>query len=170
MAELLATLTPRLQRQADTLLEQQQLQTRWHNDLPVLLLDRCWLQLQPVPVAELAQVLPPDSSAEAPELVRFRELRQQGLQHLEAQELCWQEFGRESCSEALRRFWHAQERGNHGWTFSAYLHLLERYRHLLLGEGPSPIPLLVLARSGSAEQHRLHWCWPSSSAVGHTCA
>jgi len=38
MAELLATLTPRLQRQADTLLEHQQLQTRWHNDLPVLLL------------------------------------------------------------------------------------------------------------------------------------
>jgi hypothetical protein len=170
MAELLDTLTPRLQRQADRLLDHQQLQTRWHNDLPVLLLDRCWLHLQTVPVSELAQVLPPDSSADAPELVRFRELRQQGLHHLEAQELCWQEFGRESCSEALRRFWTAQERGNHGWTLSAYLHLLERYRHLLLSEGPSPIPLLVLARSGSAEQHRLHWCWPSASSVGHTCA
>ena len=170
MAELQAPLTPRLRARADQLLMELQQESRWHGDLPVLLLDRCWLHLQDVPVRRLAQVLPPDASGEAPELALYRQLRREGLGQLEAQELCWQEFGRESCSEALRRFWHAQERGNHGWTFSAYLHLLERYRHLLLGEGPSPIPLLVLARSGSAEQHRLHWCWPSSSAIGHTCA
>lgn len=92
--------------------------------------------------------------------MRFRELRQQGLAHLEAEEICWQEYGRLDCSQALRRFWEAQERGNHGWTFSAYLHLLERYRQQLLAEGPTPIPLLVLARQGSAEHHRLQWCWP----------
>ncbi|QCH14155.1 hypothetical protein CB0101_03785 [Synechococcus sp. CB0101] len=160
MAELVSTLTPRLQRQLSELLGVQQQQNRWHGALPVLLLDRCWLQLQRVGVEDLARVLPPDSSGEAPELVRFRELRQRGVDHLDAQERCWEEFGRESCSLALRRFWEAQERGHHGWTFSAYLHLLERYRHLIEADGPSPIPLLVLARSSSLEHHQLQWCWP----------
>ena len=45
MAELLTPLTPRLQRQVDGLLKTQQQQQRWHGALPVLLLDRCWLQL-----------------------------------------------------------------------------------------------------------------------------
>ena len=170
MAEGLATFTPRLQRQADQLLDQQQRQTHWHGELPVLLLDRCWLRLQVVPVDRLAAALPPDSSAEAPELVRFRALQLQGFSRQDAQEICWEEFGREPCSEALQRFWRAQERGNHGWTFNTYLHLLERYRHHLQANGPTPLPLLVLARAGSTEQHRLHWCWPGSPAVGHTCA
>ena len=160
MAELLTPLTPRLQRQVDGLLKTQQQQHRWHGALPVLLLDRCWLQLQQVGVEDLARALPPDSTGDAPELVRFREWRQQGVEHLQAQELCWQEFGRQSCSLALRRFWQAQERGHHGWTLSAYLQLLERYRQLLEAEGPTPIPLLVLARPGSPEHLRLHWCWP----------
>ena len=160
MAELVCALTPRLQRQLDRLLTTQQQQHRWHGALPVLLLYRCWLQLQRVGVEEVARALPPDSSGDAPELVRFRELRQQGVEHLDAQERCWQEFGRTSCSLALRRFWEAQERGHHGWTLSAYLHLLERYRQLLEAEGPTPIPLLVLARGSSQEHHRLQWCWP----------
>ncbi len=160
MAELLTPLTPRLQRQVDGLLRAQQQQDRWHGALPVLLLDRCWLQLQQVGVEDLARALPPDSTGDAPELVRFREWRQQGVDPLQAQELCWQEFGRQSCSQALRRFWRAQERGHHGWTLSAYLQVLERYRQLLEAEGPTPIPLLVLARHDSPEHHRLHWCWP----------
>jgi hypothetical protein len=160
MAELLSALTPRLQHQLNELLGVQQQQSRWHGALPVLLLDRCWLQLQRVGVEDLARVLPPDSSGDAPELVRFRELRQQDVNHLQAQELCWDEFGRHSCSLALRRFWEAQERGHHGWTLSAYLHLLERYRQLIEAEGPSPVPLLVLARRGNPEHHRLQWCWP----------
>ena len=170
MAELLQTLTPRLQHQVDQLLVQQQLVERWHGQLPVLLLDRCWLRLQVVAVAELARVLPPDSSAEAPELVHFRRLQQQGVPRLEAEERCWQEFGRESCSQALRRFWRAQEQGNHGWTLGSYLHLLERYRHHLQTPGPTPLPLLVLARAGSAEPHQLQWCWPTPPAIRHTCA
>ena len=170
MAELLTPLTPRLQRQVDGLLKAQQQQNRWHGALPVLLLDRCWLQLQQVGVENLARALPPDSTGDAPELVRFREWRQQGIDHLQAQELCWQEFGRQNCSLALRRFWTAQERGHHGWTLSAYLQLLERYRQLLEADGPTPIPLLVLARQGSPEHHRLHWCWPRTPAIGHTCA
>jgi hypothetical protein len=160
MAELLVALTPRLQGEVDALLQTQQQQQRWHGALPVLLLDRCWLQLQRVGVEELARALPPDSTGDAPELVMFRAWRQQGLDPLQAQERIWQEFGRESCSLALRRFWQAQERGHHGWTLSAYLQLLERYRQLLEADGPTPIPLLVLAREGSAEHHRLHWCWP----------
>jgi hypothetical protein len=170
MAELLASLTPRLQQRLDQLLVQQQEQRHWHGQLPVLLLDRCWLQLQVVAVAELARVLPPDSSAEAPELVHFRALLQQGLPRLEAQERCWQEFGREPCTEALRRFWQAQEQGNHGWTLSSYLLLVERYRQQLQAAGPTPLPMLVLARSGSAEHHHLRWCWPASPAIRHTCA
>ena len=160
MVEMLAGLTPRLQEQTEELLALQQQETCWHAGLPVLILERCWLRLERVAVADLARVLPPDSSAEAPELVRFRALRQQGLSYLEAEEHCWMEFGRLNCSQALRRFWEAQERGNHGWTFSAYLHLIERYRQQLLAAGPTPIPLLVLARQGSAEHHRLQWCWP----------
>jgi hypothetical protein len=160
MAELLRTLTPRLQAQVDRLLVQQQQQHRWHGQLPVLLLERCWLRLQVVALADLTRLLPPDSSAEAPELVLFRTLVQQGVPRLEAQERCWQEFGREPCSQALQRFWQAQEQGNHGWTFSSYLHLLERYRQQLLAPGPTPLPLLVLARHDSAEQHHLQWCWP----------
>jgi hypothetical protein len=121
-------------------------------------------------VENLARALPPDSTGDAPELVRFREWRQQGIDHLQAQELCWQEFGRQNCSLALRRFWTAQEQGHHGWTLSAYLQLLERYRQLLEADGPTPIPLLVLARQGSPEHHQLHWCWPRTPAIGHTCA
>jgi hypothetical protein len=170
MVELLSTLTPRLQLQADQLLEEQQRQNNWHGGLPVVLLDRCWLRLQVVPVDRLAAVLPPDSSGEAPELVRFRTLINAGIPRLEAQERCWREFGREPCSSALQRFWQAQERGNHGWTLEAYLHLIERYRHHLQAEGPTPLPLLVLARGGSPEQHRLHWCWPLTPSIGHTCA
>lgn len=171
MAELLTLLTPRLQQQADQLLTQQQHQQRWHADLPVLLLDRCWLQLQVVPVAQLARVLPPDSSAEAPELVLYRTLRRSGIDALAAEERCWQEFGRQACSEALRRYWLAQEQGNHGWTMAAYLDLLDRYRLHLECSGPRPIPMLVLARPGSSEEHRLRWCWPPGSpAMRHTCA
>jgi hypothetical protein len=170
MAEVLEQLTPRLQRQAERLLVQQQNQSGWHGNRPVLLLDRCWLQLRQVAVADLARVLPPDSSAAAPELVRFRELRRGGLDHFQAEERCWQEFGRQACSDALQRYWHLQEQGNHGWTLDTYLRLLDHYRRCLENAGPSPIPLLVLARSGSDEPHHLHWCWPPSQAMRHTCA
>ena len=84
-------------------------------------------------------------------------------------ERCWQEFGREACTEALRRFWSAQEQGNHGWTLERYLHLVEQYRRQLDQPGPRPIPLLVLARDGSGDAHHLIWCWPGAQPVGHTC-
>ena len=168
MAELQALLTPRLQAQVDQLLSQLQQERAWHGDLPVLLLDRCWLRLQVVAVQRLARVLPPDASAEAPELVRYRTLQRQGLTDLEAQEQCWQEFGREACAEALRRFWLLQERGNHGWTLPAYLQLLAHYRQQVESPGPTSLPLLVLARPGSNEAHHLSWCWPTTPPMRHT--
>jgi hypothetical protein len=161
-------LTPALRQRIEQLLEAQQSQRGWGAERPVLLLERCWLRLKTVPVAQLAVALPPDSSAEAPELSRFRQLRTEGFEGLAAQEQCWREFGREACSEALRRFWRAQEQGNHGWTFERYLELLEHYRRHLEAEGPRPVPLLVLARQGSGAPHDLHWCWPAPQSIGHT--
>jgi len=176
MAERAATastwrqlLTPRLEQRLEQLLAQQQGAEGWSGDRPVLLLDRCWLKLRVVPVAQLAAALPPDSSAEAPELSRFRQLRAEGRDGLAAQEQCWREFGRRACTEALRRFWRAQEQGNHGWTFERYLELVEQYRRHLQAPGPRPLPLLVLARHGSGAPHDLHWCWPGPQPVGHTC-
>jgi len=169
MADWQLTLTPGLRRRATGLLQQQQAQAGWHGQLPVLLLERCWLQLRVVPVQELAVQLPPDSSGDAPELSRFRQLREQGIDSLSAQEQCWQDFGREACSEALQRFWRAQDQGNHGWTLERYLQLLNHYRQSIEREGPKPVPLLVLARAGSADCHQLQWCWPSVQSIGHTC-
>ena len=37
----------------------------WQGELPVLLLERCWLRLEPVSVQSLGQVLPPDASGAA---------------------------------------------------------------------------------------------------------
>ncbi len=169
MAEPAPLLTDRHQRQLELLLESQQQQRHWHGQLPVVLLDRCWLRLQVLPVEQLCSVLPPDSSGDAPELVRFRELLRQGMSSLEAQDQCWQDFGREPCSEALRRFWAAQERGNRGWTLQGYLDWLQRYRLGIEGEGPKPLPLVVLARPDGREAHQLVWHWPVSQPMRHTC-
>ena len=89
MAEWWNFLTARQQARCDLLLEQLQREPHWHGDLPVLLLERCWLRLQVVTVQELAQRLPPDASGDAPELVRYRALQNSGLSALEAQEQCW---------------------------------------------------------------------------------
>jgi hypothetical protein len=169
MVELASLLTPRLQRHADRLLEELQARRCWDGALPVVLLNRCWLRMQAVPVAELRRHLPPDCSAEAPELRRYRQLLEQGCADLLAQDICWQEFGREACGQALRRFWQEQERGNRGWTMAAYLQLLRRYRQYVEADGATPLPLLVLGRVDGHEPHHLHWCWPASPAMRHTC-
>ncbi|MEY4430435.1 MAG: hypothetical protein RLZZ533_371, partial [Cyanobacteriota bacterium] len=84
-------LTPGLQRRIEAHLHEQQRAVGWSGERPVLLLERCWLRLRVVPVAQLAVALPPDSSAEAPELSRFRQLRAEGRDGLAAQEQCWRE-------------------------------------------------------------------------------
>ncbi|MCP9773580.1 hypothetical protein KBY66_13315 [Synechococcus sp. Tobar12-5m-g] len=158
------TLTPR-QR---VLLAQQwhglQRQTAWHGQLPVLLLNRCWLRLEVAPVADLARLLPPDSTAEAPELARFRGLRHDGIDPALAETLCWREFGPQACQAALRRYWEARDRGNHGWTLASYLAFLARYRAVFERPGRRPLPLVVLARSSQPDPHQLHWL-PDPGAV-----
>jgi hypothetical protein len=138
----------------------------WHGGLPVLLLERCWLRLSRVAVADLASHLPPDCSQEAPELRRYRELLAAGLTAWQAERLCWEDFGPEACRQALRNFWAAQERGTRGWTLETYLDLLREYRRRFERDGARPLPLLVLARpeSGSrGEDHRLLWLEPDGA-------
>lgn len=149
---------------------------RWQEGLPVLLLERCWLRLSVVAIQELAQRLPPDCSREAPELVRYRELLAGGLGPLQAEQLCWQDFGMEACREAQQRFWLHQERGNHGWTLDRYLALLREYRQRLENHSARPLPLLVLARQGESarrSQHDLFWVGPETVGgerpMRHTC-
>lgn len=167
MADLLlpvgVSLTGRQEAEVHRLLLRQQWERHWHGRLPVVLLERCWLRLEAVQVERLTSVLPPDSTAEAPELVRFRQWRQEGRDPLQAEARCWQEFGAEACREALRRHWRAQDQGNHGWTLAAYLKVLRHYREGFEQPVMRPLPLIVLARPGSREAHRIHWLVPSGS-------
>jgi hypothetical protein len=148
----------------------------WHDGLPVLLLDRCWLRLTAVPLRDLLLRLPPDASREAPELVRYRELLAAGLPSWAAQQHCWDDFGTQACREALLRFWAVQERGDRGWTLASYLSLRREYRQRFGQERPRSLPLLVLARADAprSEVHRLHWLGPRAAggdrAMRHTCA
>lgn len=148
----------------------------WHGGLPVLLLDRCWLRLQRLPVDELLLRLPPDGSRDAPELERYRRLRSDGHPDWQAQQLCWEEFGSAACRQALLRFWEAQERGDHGWSLAAYNHLIREYRGVVESGRSAAVPLLVLARAdetGRREPHRLHWLAPGADEADrpmrHTC-
>ena len=135
----------------------------WRGELPVAVLEPCWLRLRRVAVQDLANQLPPDGSEAAPELVRFRQLRQAGLDDWSAQQQCWQEFGCAAFQQAQRRFWTSQDQGNHGWTLARYLDLIETYRRGLGPDGVRRLPLLVLARQGSAEHHALFWLPPIGS-------
>jgi hypothetical protein len=142
----------------------------FHGALPVLLLDRCWLRLDVVAVKDLAGLLPPDASAEAPELVRFRQLRAEGVGALVAEERCWDEFGRQACQGALRRYWRAQDKGHHGWTLERYLAFLAAYRQTFQALQESALPLIVLARPGDGRPHQLLWLGQAPTPMRHTCA
>ncbi len=120
-------------------------------------LEPCWLRLRRVAVERLASHLPPDGSEAAPELVRFRELRQTGLDDWSAQQQCWQEFGSTAFQQAQHRFWQCQEQGNHGWTLGRYLEFLHTYRRSFRAGGVRRLPLVLLARQGSDEPHGLFW-------------
>ncbi len=162
-----------LERRLETL---QQI-NEWNGDLPILLLERCWLRLSCVGVRDLLLRLPPDISREAPELARYRDLLSAGHPSWLAQQLCWEDFGSEACRDALLRFWAAQERGNHGWTLESYIHLIDDYRRRFREQRPRPLPLLVLARADRCnrnESHRLIWLGPEDipddRTMRHTCA
>lgn len=166
--------------QAESCLAALQSAPAWSGELPVLLLNRCWLRLTVLPVDQLARQVPPDLSRAAPELERYRQLLEAGWPAWHAQQQCWLEFGAEACQQALRRFWQAQEQPTHGWTLQRYLDFLREYRHCFASQSPRPIPLLVLARrsgscsaSASVEEHGLFWLRPGQSiderSMRHTC-
>lgn len=171
-----ALLLPRHLQEAQRQLHRLQQVRSWGGELPVLVLDRCWLRLEVVPIAELCQRLPPDASREAPELVRYRELLDRGLPALVAQQMCWDEFGALACHQAQRRFWQAGEQGLRVWTLEDFLFLLVGYRHSFANGRPRLLPLLVLAREGEALEggrHQLHWLEPADFGedrpMRHTC-
>ena len=169
-SELLQTLTPRQQTQLAAWGQELLAAPGWSAALPVATLDRCWLRLRRVGVGQLALQLPPDASAEAPELVRYRAWLEAGESAWSAQLRCWQEFGQQACQQAQRQFWSRQELGNHGWTLAAYLGLLHRYRSQVEAGADRQLPLLVLARAGGQDNHCLHWLCPEGLPMRHTCA
>ena len=105
MAEQLPQITLRQQAQLLDWGAELQAAPNWVGSLPVALLERCWLRLRRISLEQLALVLPPDASAEAPELVRYRAWISAGAPAWSAQLRCWQEFGQPACQEALRHFW-----------------------------------------------------------------
>ena len=141
----------------------------WSWSLPVLLHERSWLRLMQIRLNQLYRYLPPDGREDAPELVRFRTLIEEGFDALQAQQHCWDEFGMEDCQRALRRFWDGQSQNCHGWTLRRYLALVTRYRRSI-DAGATAVPLLVLAQQGSDDFHQLHWVTDSTPTMRHTCA
>jgi hypothetical protein len=176
-ANLLQELTPRQLGTLRTHWLALQRQAGWSDQLPVMLLDRCWLRLTMVALCRLPIVLPPDSSRDAPELSRYRQLRRQGHGCWEAQQICWEEFGAEAFQLAQHRHWRSLEQGNQGWTLQRYLDLRGEYRRRWQLERPRSLPLLVLARAAEAERsesHRLVWVCPAADGdehlMRHTCS
>ena len=143
--------------------------TNWTGSLPVALLDRCWLRLWAVPVQNLAYELPPDASAEAPELTFYRDLTRSGLGSWQAELLCRRDFGNEAWQQALRHHWRQLEEHPHQWTLNRYLALLSHYRSQFPGQ-ERQLPLLVLARPGSRDPHQVLWLQGSRQSMRHTCA
>ena len=136
----------------------------WVFSHPVFLLDRCWLKLEKIRFDELTMRLPPDKSGEAPELIRYQELLQNGHDHLIAIQECWSEFGIEDFHRAIRHYWSWQDIGNKGWTFSSYLELLYQYKSSFDGVDLL-IPLIVLGRKSTSENHLIKWISINNSMV-----
>jgi hypothetical protein len=137
---------------------QQQLhhEKKWHAKLPVLLLNRCWLKLETLTVSQLLARLPVDSSAHAPELVRFRQLMNVGLAVAEAEQSCWEEFGADACHLALRRYWQEQQQPQQLWSLEEYLALMGRYRQGIEA-GLAELPLLLMPRPQDPQRLSCHW-------------
>ena len=139
----------------EVLLDVQQAEA-WSWELPVLLRDRCWLRLDRLRLSQLQRFLPPDGRDEAPELVHYQHLVNEGIDPLLAQQRCWQEFGMEDCQRALRDYWQSRVEAEHGWTAKRFRQLVSLYRDRI-EEGMTTVPMLVLARKESSEEHQIHW-------------
>ncbi|AAQ00236.1 MULTISPECIES: hypothetical protein [Prochlorococcus] len=128
----------------------------WTLDLPVLVFDRCWLRLDQVRLIDLPLMLPPDASNEAPEMIYYRKLLSEGKDQLLAVQECWNEFGMEDFHRALRLCWHVNDVGNNGWTYTKYLGLIREYR-LKINSSINTIPMIILARQDSKDDHKITW-------------
>jgi hypothetical protein len=182
MADRLSTparlsLTAEHRARVESLLGDLQGEATWHGELPVLLLDRCWLRLSTLAVRDLLLRLPPDGSGEAPELVRYRELLGRGWPPWLALQHCWDEFGATACREALLRFWNAQDHAPRSWTMTDYLALMADYRWRFVHQRPRSLPLILLARRPvRTDQDGQQLVWlspqpiPGDGSMRHTCA
>ena len=167
---LLSTLTPEQCQRLQGWRDQLSAAPGWDGALPVVLLERAWLRLQAVTVTTLAEAVPVDTSAEAPELSRWRQLLADGVDPWSAQLICWHEFGAQACQQAQRKHWHQRDEQTCGWTFADYLALLREYRRGLGGQQSRRLPLLVLRRPDGEERHALHWLPCRHRTMRHTCA
>ena len=128
---------------------------KWSLNFPVFLFDRDWFRLKKIKFYDLAKELKPDNSQEAPELIQYQQLLQEGHDHLLAIQECWNEFGIEDFHRSLRKSSEWKSKGNNGWTFKKYAELLIGYRKIIEKE-EIRIPIIILGRNKS-EDHQLEW-------------
>ena len=128
---------------------------KWSLNFPVFLFDRDWFRLKKVTVSDLAKVLKPDNSEEAPELIQYQQLLKEGHEHSLAIQECWNEFGIEDFHRSLRNSSEWKSKGNNGWTFKKYAELLIGYRKIIESKQIS-MPIIILGRS-SRENHEIEW-------------
>ncbi len=128
----------------------------WSLNFPILMLDRSWLKLEKIPLADLAYKLPPDFSSEAPEIIRYHQLINEGNSLLIAAQKCWDEFGMDDFYRALRNCWRMDDLQNYGWTYKKYKKLISEYKHYIQSSVKT-IPLIALAQKDSKENHEIIW-------------
>ena len=131
------------------------LEKKWSLNFPVFLFDRDWFKLKKVTVYDLPKELKPDNSQEAPELIQYQQLLDEGHDRLLAIQKCWNEFGIEDFHRSLRNSSEWKSRGNNGWTFKKYADLLIGYREII-ENNEVRIPLIILGRNPN-EDHQLEW-------------
>tara|TARA_B100000700_G_scaffold303195_1_gene374433 strand:- start:213 stop:713 length:501 start_codon:yes stop_codon:yes gene_type:complete len=127
----------------------------WSLNFPVFIFDRDWFKLKKISLYNLTKELKTDNSQEAPEIIQYQQLLEEGHDHLLAIQKCWNEFGIEDFHRSLRKSSEWKTKGNNGWTFQKYAELLIGYRKIIENNHVS-IPLIILGRN-SKEEHQLEW-------------
>ena len=136
---------------------------KWSLNFPVFIFNRSWFKLKKVTLYNLCLELKPDNSQEAPELIYYQDLLNQGIEPLIAIQRCWHEFGIEDFHRSLRNTSEWETKGNNGWTFKKYSDLIIRYRENI-DSTEIHIPLIILGRN-SKENHQLEWF--SKESIGN---
>ena len=128
---------------------------KWSLNFPVFLFNRDWFNLKKVTLYNLSKELKPDNSQEAPEIIQYQQLLEDGHDHLLAIQECWNEFGIEDFHRSLRNSSEWETKGNNGWTFKKYAELLIGYRDIIENKEVR-IPIIILGRD-TKEDHQLDW-------------